>query len=80
MNPTKFLQAVRIGEFGFRGVVGVEIDLTQQHVWVYRGGEVAVSTDCVTGKAISGNNTPNGIFAIQFKQRDVLFPLYPWHL
>ena len=50
----------------------VEIDLTQQHVWVYRGGEVAVSTDCVTGKAISGNNTPNGIFAIQFKQRDAI--------
>lgn len=50
----------------------VEIDLTQQHVWVYRGGEVAVSTDCVTGKAISGNNTPNGIFSIQFKQRDAV--------
>jgi len=50
----------------------VEIDLSRQHVWVYKNGEEVISTDCVSGKAVDGNATPNGLFYINFKEKDAV--------
>ena len=38
----------------------VEIDLTNQHVWVYVNGQCVVETDCVTGNPAEGNGTTPG--------------------
>lgn len=48
----------------------VEIDLDNQHVYVYRDGVCVVDSDCVSGKASTGNGTPDGAFYIMFVQKD----------
>ena len=48
----------------------VEVDLNDQHVWVYQEGSEVVSTDCVSGKAAIGHGTPTGTYAVTFKQKD----------
>lgn len=52
------------------GSTYVEIDLDQQHVWAYQNGTEMVSTDCVSGKAINGSSTPEGIFPLNYKERN----------
>ena len=46
----------------------VEIDLTNQHVWVYVNGQCVVETDCVTGDPTQGNGTPQGVYSLAYKQ------------
>lgn len=48
----------------------VEIDLDAQHVWAYQGGAEVVSSDCVSGKAINGSSTPEGLFPLTYKERN----------
>ena len=48
----------------------VEVDLDRQHVYVYKNGVLAVESDCVSGKAANGNFTPEGTYAITYKERD----------
>lgn len=48
----------------------IEIDLTLQHVWVYKDGKLVVDTDCVTGNSSRGYDTPAGIYQITYKERD----------
>ena len=48
----------------------IEIDLTLQHVWVYKDGNLVVDTDCVTGNSRRGFDTPTGIYQITYKERD----------
>jgi hypothetical protein len=48
----------------------IEISLKDQHVWVYIDGEEKVSTDCVTGNASKGYDTPTGIYPINYLKRD----------
>lgn len=45
----------------------VEIDLTNQHVYVYKDGLLALETDCVSGRPTNGNWTPTGTYAITYK-------------
>ena len=40
----------------------VEIDLTNQQVWVYVNGQCVVQTPCVTGDPTHGNGTPQGVY------------------
>lgn len=47
----------------------VEIDITRQHVWLYKNGECLVSTDCVTGNA-GKHDTPPGYFFLTYKTTD----------
>lgn len=44
----------------------VEIDITRQHVWMYKDGVCIVDTPCVTGNA-SNHNTPSGVFTLTYK-------------
>lgn len=47
-----------------------EVDLDNQHVYMVVDGEVVMETDCVSGKAIDGHATPDGIYRLTYKQRD----------
>lgn len=55
------------GNNGF-GSTYVEIDLTNQKVYLYKQGSLILTTDCVTGKVTSGHATPSGIYKITYKK------------
>ena len=46
----------------------VEIDLTAQKVWLYKNGKLLLETDCVSGNAAAGRETPGGVYSIYYKQ------------
>lgn len=48
----------------------VEIDLTEQMVYVYLGGQLRVETQTVTGNLLQGYATPTGVYPINYKERD----------
>ena len=48
----------------------VEIDLDNQHVYVYVSGNMVIESDCVSGKVATGNYTPEGTYSITYKERD----------
>lgn len=48
----------------------VEINLTDQHLWVYKDGEVVEESDFVSGCVNKGRTTPRGAYAITYKERD----------
>lgn len=57
----------------FDGTVGdsyAEVDLSNQHLYFYYKGELYLETDCVSGDIATGHTTPDGIYAVTFKQRD----------
>ena len=45
----------------------VEVDLSSQHLWFYKNGELLVSTPLVSGKVVTDYCTPTGIFSIYSK-------------
>ncbi len=57
------------GVFDFNGNY-VEIDLTNQMVYVYNNYELKVSSPCVTGCVKNGTITPTGVYDIWLIQRD----------
>lgn len=48
----------------------VEINLTAQHLFVYKGGKRVMESDFVSGNVASGDVTPEGIYALTYKERD----------
>ena len=48
----------------------VEIDLTAQHLWVYKDGEPVIDSDFVSGCVNKQRTTPTGTYGITYKQRD----------
>lgn len=46
----------------------VEIDLTAQKLWVYVDGEMVVSSDIVSGMMNTDRQTPEGAYAIYYRQ------------
>ena len=43
----------------------IEVDITNQHVWYYVDGVLAMDTDCVTGMGCDPQfNTPTGVFRV----------------
>lgn len=49
----------------------VEIDLTSQTLWCYKGGRCVISTPLVSGNASSHAYTPTGVYKVYSKSRDV---------
>jgi len=45
----------------------VEVDLSNQHVYLYVNGRLELETDCVTGNMAAGHKTPDGIYGITYK-------------
>lgn len=48
----------------------VEIDLSRQHLWVYRDGTVAFETDIVSGTMNESYYTPEGVYKILDKKQN----------
>lgn len=48
----------------------VEIDITNQHVWMYKNDILIADTDCVTGNVSAGHGTPTGVYKLAGKERD----------
>ena len=48
----------------------VEINLTRQHLFLYKDGVRLLDTDVVTGNLRTGCKTPGGIYKINFMNRD----------
>lgn len=48
----------------------VEINLTAQHLFLYKDGELVIESDFVSGDESNGNSTPTGAFGITYTQRD----------
>ena len=46
----------------------VEVDLGNQHVYVYKDGKCIIDCDCVSGNMAAGHGTPSGIYAVRAKQ------------
>lgn len=46
----------------------VEVSKAKQHMWVYKNGEIVISTAVVTGKPVKGT-TPSGVYLVWNKQR-----------
>ena len=46
----------------------VEVDLTNQHVYMIIDGKLAVESDCVTGCKNNGNSTPDGLYMLSHKK------------
>ena len=60
------------------GAIGgdyVEVSIPEQHVWLYRDGEVVLDSDCVTGCVSKHRNTPTGLFYIDMRMPGKM--LYP---
>jgi lipoprotein-anchoring transpeptidase ErfK/SrfK len=48
----------------------VEVDLSRQHLWVYRDGAVAFETDVVSGTMNESYYTPEGVYKILDKKQN----------
>lgn len=48
----------------------VEINLTAQHLFYYKNGELVIESDFVSGNPSRGNDTPGGAYSITYKERD----------
>ncbi len=68
MEPVYFGRAMVHGDSDI-GNSYVEVDLDDQHVYVYKDGVLVTETNCVSGKAVNGNSTPEGTYGITYKER-----------
>lgn len=57
------------GEFG---KTYVEIDLTNQHLYYYKDGQMILDSPVVTGNVARGRRTPPGIFTLRTKMKHVV--------
>lgn len=48
----------------------VEINLTAQHLFFYKDGELILESDFVSGNSARGYDTPAGVYGITYKQRN----------
>lgn len=48
----------------------VEINLTAQHLFYYKNGELVIESDFVSGNPSRGNDTPGGAYSVTYKERD----------
>ena len=48
----------------------VEVNLSTQHVYVYRDGLMVLDTNCVSGNIAKGTGTHTGVYSIAYKQKD----------
>ena len=50
----------------------VEIDLTNQHLYLYQDGAIILESDFVSGNISAGNGTPQGIFGVTYKTTNAI--------
>lgn len=69
LTPVYFATASSYGTNDY-GTSYVEVDLDEQHVYVYKDGKLVTDTDCVSGKATKDRMTPDGTYSITYKEKD----------
>ena len=47
-----------------------EVNLTTQHMYYVKDGQIALETDVVTGNPSKGNDTPTGVYSLAYKAKD----------
>lgn len=50
----------------------VEIDMTKQHIWFYKGGALIIDGDIVTGNVKAGHTTPKGVYSLKYKAKNAV--------
>lgn len=50
----------------------VEINLTAQHLFLYKDGKLVLDTDFVSGNVAKNNGTPTGAYGIYYTQKDAV--------
>lgn len=68
-EPVYLLRAASHDETDY-GNTYVEINLTAQHLFYYKDGELLIESDFVSGNPARGNATPPGAYAITYKERN----------
>ncbi len=68
-KPVYHAEAAQFGESDI-GNSYVEIDLDNQVVYVYKDGTRVAESPCVSGRVTNGNFTPDGTYAITYKERN----------
>ena len=48
----------------------IEIDLSRQHLWFYKEGNLVVESDVITGAPYGGRETPTGVFKVWSRETD----------
>lgn len=48
----------------------VEIDLSNQHLWLFKDGNLIVESDVVTGNTSRNFDTPAGLYQVTYKERN----------
>lgn len=54
------------------GSTYVEINLSEQRMWLFKDGKCIVDTDVVTGNSAKQHDTPPGVYGITYKERDAV--------
>lgn len=68
-EPTYFQTAQQYGKDDI-GDTYVEVNLTAQHLFFYKDGELIVDTDFVSGNLAKDYGTPTGTYPVQYKEND----------
>lgn len=58
----------------------IDVSIDDQHVWLVHGDKTVMESDCVTGDASSGRDTPKGTFFIEYKATDYTMKKYNTHV
>jgi hypothetical protein len=45
-----------------------EVSITEQRIWIYKNGQLVVTTNVVTGRHDVGEDTPKGVWYIMYKE------------
>ena len=68
-EPNWYRRAVSHTEKEY-GDTYAEVDISQQEMWFFQDGKVKLNTSVVTGDVTKGRGTPQGIFAVMYKESD----------
>ncbi len=70
-EPVYIQTAASHGENDY-GDTYVEINLTAQHLFFYKDGQMVVESDFVSGNERRGDSTPAGAYSLTYKQRNAV--------
>lgn len=69
-SPKSRTREILVPGVSSQGTTFVEVDLTRQQVIMYKNGQVAWESPCVTGNLSKGYDTPPGVFYLSYKMKD----------
>jgi hypothetical protein len=67
-EPIYSQRALSMGEDEF-GDTYLEVNITKQHLWFYKNGELVTQGAVVTGNPNKGNSTLTGVYMLNYKQK-----------